>query len=207
LGVRTPLILALVLGAASLATADRLITIPLGRKVPFDNFKFDTFIEMSSGRTWDRYIGFGLTHEIEIDYHGEKIDHGPMRDTFDLSYNLISPLVNQAPGISAGVQDVLNRTRNGRRVYIATTWRQAVDNVGKGNLPFETTLGVSEGHDVRPFVGVSIPLSDQVRFLTEHDGFRIATGFEYKAFKNAFSARLIYRDQDVMFGANLTLKF
>src|SRR5579862_6276184 len=163
--VRYLLCLALAFGLATGAFADRLITIPLGRKVLFDDFKFDSFIEMSSGRTWDRYVGFGLTRQIEIDYHGEKIDHGPMRDTFDFSYNYLAPIMNQSPGISVGIQDALNRTQNGRRAYIAATWRQSVDDIGHGNLPLEATLGYSQGSSGAGFVGVSIPLSEQVRFL------------------------------------------
>ena len=54
---------------------------------------------------------------------------------------------------------------------------------------------------------MSIPISNQIRLMAEHDGFRIASGIEYRAFKNAFSARVIFRDQDVMVGANLTLHF
>src|SRR5579862_7670689 len=62
--VRCPLLLALSLGIASVAVADRLITIPLGRKIPFDDFKFDTFIDLSNGQTWDRFVGFGLTPDF-----------------------------------------------------------------------------------------------------------------------------------------------
>jgi len=205
--VRCPLLLALSLGIASVAVADRLITIPLGRKIPFDDFKFDTFIDLSNGQTWDRFVGFGLTPDFEIDYHGERIDKGPMRDTLDFSYNYLTPVINQSPGISVGVQDALNRTAERRRFYVATTWRQAVDNIGNGNLPMEITLGVAQGLELKPFVGVSLPIAESVKLLVEHDGYKLATGIEFRASKSGFGARLIVRDQEMMVGANLILRF
>lgn len=205
--VRCPLLLALSLCVASSAVADRLITIPIGRKLPYGEFKFDSFAELSNAKTWDRFIGVGITKDFEIDYHGERFANGPMRDTFNVSYNYLPPIINEAPGISVGVQDVLNRTAEGRRVYLAVTWRTAVDSIGSGNLPMDVTLGVSQGSTALPLVGISLPLGDPVRLLVEDDGFRIAAGFEFKAFKNAFAARLLVRDQDVMLGANLSLKF
>lgn len=198
--------LSLLVLAAS-ASADRLITIPLGRKIPFHQIKFDTFAELSRARSLDRFVGIGVTPEIELDYHGERIDGGPLRDTFDASYNLVAPFTGLTPGISVGLQDGLNRTRNGRRAYLAVTFRNPVDNIGNGNLPLDVTLGISQGDRTRPFLGVSIPMSESLRLQVEHDGYRIASGLEYRLFEDAFGARLIVRDQDVMAGLNFRLKF
>ncbi|MFI5385297.1 MAG: hypothetical protein ACHQ50_04165 [Fimbriimonadales bacterium] len=205
--MRRPLLIAILLGIASTALPDRLITIPLGRKITFDTFKIDGFAELSNLGTWDRFVGFGISPEFEVDYHGERIDSGPTRDTLDLSYNYVTPIMNQSPGISVGVQDALNRMRGGRRFYVAATWRQAVDTIGTGNLPLEATLGVSQGSRTLPLVGVSLPFSQDLRLLAEDDGVRIASGIEFRLFKNALGVRLIVRDQDVMVGANLTLRF
>lgn len=205
--VLRPLLLTLLVGVASNSFADRVITIPMGRKIPFRSFKIDTFEELSRGRTWDRFIGVGVSPEIEVAYHGERIANGPARDTFDVSYNYVTPIINAAPGLSVGVQDVLNRTRDHRRYYVAATWRMAVDNVGNGNLPMDVTLGISQTYRLFPMVGVSIPFSENLRLLVEDNGARIASGFELRLFKNAFGARFIVRDQTVMVGANLTLRF
>ena len=205
--MRFPLLLALTLGVASACLADRVITVPMGRKIPFRSFKIDSFAELSRARTWDRFVGVGVTPEIEVDYHGERVGGGPIRDTFDFSYNYVSPLINQAPGISVGVQDVLNRTRDGRQVYLAVTWRQAADNIGMGNVPFEVTLGISQGRRLLPLVGVNLPLTESLRLLAEDNGMRIASGIEFRALNNALRLRLIVRDQDVMAGATLTLRF
>jgi hypothetical protein len=205
--VRVPLSLALSLACASLCAADRLITIPLGRKIPFQNVKFDSFTELSSADSWDRFIGIGISPEFELDYHGERFRGGKMQDTFDFSYNYVAPIMNQAPGISVGVEDMLNRTVEGRRVYLAATWRMSVDSIGRGNLPLDATIGVSQGSRALPFVGVSIPFAQDLRFLVEDDGTRIATGFEWRGFGNMVGAKLFVRDQAVMVGANLTLRF
>ncbi|HVT10645.1 MAG TPA: hypothetical protein VHE55_00130 [Fimbriimonadaceae bacterium] len=205
--MRRPLLLALSLCLASSALADRVITVPMGRKIPFGEFKIDSFFELSNAKTWDRFVGIGVTKDFELDYYGERFANGPMRDTFNLSYNYLPPIMNESPGISVGVNDVLNRTAEGRRFYLAVTWRTAVDSIGSGNLPMDVTLGVSQGSTLLPFVGVSLPFGDPLRLLVEDDGFRIAAGVELKAFKNSFAARLLVRDQDVMLGANLTLRF
>ncbi len=202
--MRCPLSLALSLCVASFAAGDRLITIPIGRKIPFDSLKLDSFFDM---RSWDRFVGFGVTADFDIDYHGEQIDHGPMRDTFDFSYNYLAPIVDQSPGLSAGVQDLLNRTRNGRRFYVATTWRQASDTIGNGTLSLELTIGVAQGSRTLPFVGVAIPFAESLRLLTEHDGYRLASGIEVRALRGALAAKIIERDQDVLIGASLTLRF
>lgn len=204
--MRFPLIL-LACAAASAASADRLISIPLGRKIPFHEIKFDTFAELSRARTFDRFVGVGISPEFELDYHGERIDGGPMRDTLDFSYNFIPPFTGQTPGISVGVMDGLNRMRDGRRGYLAVTFRNPVDNIGNGNLPLDVTLGISQGDRTRPFVGVSIPLTEHLRMQVEHNGFRIASALEYRLFDDAFGARLVIRDDDVMGGINFRLRF
>jgi len=205
--VRFPLLLALALSVVASAAADRLITIPTGRKIPFMDIKFDSFADLSAAKNWDRFVGIGVSPEIELDYHGERFAGGPMKDTFNASYNYVPPITNQSPGLSIGVQDILNRTREGRRYFIAATWRESVDNVGSGNLPMDVTIGVSQGARALPMVGVNLPVSERFRLLVEHDGFRLAAGLEYRALKNAFGARVIVRDQSVMVGANLTLRF
>jgi hypothetical protein len=205
--VRVPLILALSLGIAGLAVADRLITIPLGRKVPFGRVKLDSFMELSPSHACDRFIGVGVSPEIEIDYHGEGSKNGPNRDTLDFSYNYVTPITNQSPGLSVGLRDIANRTRQGRQFYLAATWRMAVDTVGRGNLPLEATIGFMQGSRALPFVGVSIPFSDDLRFQVEDDGTRIAVGVEWRGFSNLVGVRAFVRDQRGFVGANLTLKF
>jgi len=201
------MLLALSLGVASTAVADRLITIPLGRKIGFDEFTVDSFVELSNGDSLDRFVGIGITQDFELDYHGERIDDGPMRDTIDFSYNYLPPIIDQLPGISVGVEDVLNRTSEGRRYYLATTWESSADNIGSGNLPVELTLGIAQGVELKPFVGASLPLGTNANFLVEHDGYRLSTGFEFHAPKSGVAARVFVRDQEVLVGANLTLRF
>lgn len=205
--MRAPLVLTLTLGVAAISFADRVITVPMGRKVPFRSFKIDTFYELSRARSFDRWVGIGISPEFEVAYRGERINGGEVRDSLDIAYNYVTPLTNQAPGISVGVQDVANRTRDGRRFYLAVTWRTAADNIGMGNVPFDVTLGLSQGDRTLPFVGVSMPFTENFRGLAESNGNRIATGFELRLFRNAFAGRLIIRDQDVMVGATLNLKF
>jgi hypothetical protein len=199
--------MALAFALVAASRADRVITVPMGRKIPFGTFKIDTFLELSRARSFDRWIGVGVSPEIELAYHGERVNGGPVRDTLDVSYNYVTPLTNQSPGISAGIQDVANRTRDGRQVYVAVTWRTAADEIGMGNVPLDVTLGIAQGDRTHPFVGASMPLSESLRLLVESNGNRIASGIDLRLFKSALAGRLVIRDRDVMVGANLTLKF
>jgi len=205
--VRCPLILALTLGVIATSSAERLITIPLGRKIPFGAVEIDSLFEISNGDTWDRYIGFGITPDFELDYHGERIDQGPMRDTFDLSYNYLPPITDQLPGISFGVEDALNRTVEGRRYYLVTTWRESAENVGGGGGPLELTLGIAQGSQLKPLIGASLPLGENAGLLVEDDGYYLSAGFELHAPKSGLAGRLIVRNQEVLVGANLSLRF
>ncbi len=189
------------------ASADWLIGIPIGRKIPYRQVKVDFLSELSRSRSLERRIGVGITPELEVDYHGERLNGGTLRDTLDAQYNFIAPFTGTAPGISFGILDALNRTADGRRVYAVVTFRNAVDNIGNGNLPLDVSLGVSQGDRARAFVGVSLPLSDNLRAQVEHDGFRLSSAIEYRLFDNALGARIAVRETDVLVGANFTLRF
>lgn len=202
--MRSLLALALLLATSAAVQADRLISIPLGSKVTFGSMRWETFAELSRARTWDRYLAVGITKEYEIAYHGERIDDGPMRDTFDFAYQYIAPITDTFPGISVGVQDVLNRTRDGRRAYFAATFRQSLEGL---SAPAEVTLGMAQGRHLQAFVGVAFPLHPNFRILAEDNGERIASGVEFLAFDGALGGRILVRDQDLMVGATLTVKF
>ena len=155
--------------------------------------------------TRDRYFAYAPLTGIEFGLRQRMRPGESGHTTFDFAYNLIAPVASLSPGISVGMLDGLNETPDGRRTYIAFTFRQLLD-VGDKGANGEATMGVQFGHINSGFVGVSLPLSTNARFLVEHNGVRISTGFEL-AFARTARARVITQEGTLLLGLNLSHRF
>lgn len=198
-----PLVL---IGASTVARADKLITIPTGTKITLNTVKLEGLFEQSRNRNSRYYIGTGLTDAIDAHITGEVFDGRRMRTSLDFSYNYIPPIIGIGPGISVGVQDVLNVTRDGRRFFLAITTREGFADSVSGLVPAEFTFGGYFGAVNAPFVGVVLPFTDYVKFLAEFNGQRINAGVEVKPTPN-IGLRAIFERRDVLLGAQITLRF
>jgi hypothetical protein len=162
------------------AEADHLIHIPLGKKVPSGTFR------MSFGSAQDDFtqlhcnLDVGLGDYVDASLRTDDINPSDRKLAVDLSYNILSPVTGFSPGISFGVQDVADRTTDGRRYYFATTFKVDLEVEQLAYNPAEVTMGVLSGRYTNPFVGVMLPFAPQWRAKFEHDGIRINTGFEYR---------------------------
>lgn len=125
--------------------------------------------------------------------------------TFDLGYNFVAPIPGFTPGISFGIQDVMNKTDDGRRPYMAVTFRPTFMTIN-GDFPADITLGAYIAANRSVFVSGSLPFSKEFRFLFEHNGFRLASGFEVRPMPE-FAIRLLYRGNDVLGGVMLSKGF
>jgi hypothetical protein len=184
---------------AAMAQADRLIYIPTARKIPFRTIRYELRAEPRVQGEIEHYVGFGLTTSFELELRSQNLRLDRPEGTFDLTYNYLSPLTGLTPGFSVGIQDVLDRTDDGRKGFLAITFREGFLAIG-GEFPADLTLGISyvQGR-VYPMVGASIPFSQSVRVLAEHDGFRISVGFEVKP-SRPLALRLIVRDKNALLG-------
>lgn len=177
--MRRTAVIALV-ALAAIGQADRLITIPTARKIPFETVRYEFRAEPTSDGQTENLLGFGITNSFDGELRTFQDRHGKAITTGDLAYNYISPIAGFTPGFSAGFQDVANQTATGRRFFVATTFRQQLTTLD-GDYPADITIGFFGAKRSYAFVGVQIPFSKDFHFLAEHDGTRIATGFEYKA--------------------------
>ncbi|MDX2065683.1 MAG: hypothetical protein SFX74_08085 [Fimbriimonadaceae bacterium] len=173
----------LLLSAVSSAYADRLISIPVGRKVPLGTIRSELFFEPHRGGTSEYYFAAGLSREIELEYRTQRLRFQDVREAIDLSYNFLAPVSDLSPGISVGVQDLFNRTNDRRRVYAALTYRQS-SPTGDGDQPADLTIGAYAGENSSAFVGWSQPLSASFRLLADHNGYRLSAGFEYRPIRD-----------------------
>ncbi len=191
--------------ATSLASADRLIDIPIARKVPLGEFRLEGQLEASRGRTQRYFLATGLTQNLDVELRTERLNRHSTTGTFDVGYNIQPPLVNLSPGISVGVQDALDITRDGRRGYLAVTFRDGLDTSAQ-NAYVDTTLGIRVGRETLPFVGVDLPLESRVHALFEHNGKRLAACIELKPMP-MLNLRFIFERNDTLISAQLTHKF
>ncbi|MBC8066366.1 MAG: hypothetical protein H7Y17_16160 [Chlorobia bacterium] len=203
--MRTLLPLALI-GLSATAFADRLITIPTGTKIKLNTIKAEGIWEQSRARSSRYYLGAGLTDAIDAQFTGERFEGERFRSSFDISYNYIPPIIGVGPGVSFGVQDVLNVTNDGRRYFIAITTRQGFADSVSGSIPAEFTLGAYFGSVTAPFIGVMLPFTDYVRVLAEYNGRRINAGVEIRP-TNDIALRAIFERKDLLIGAQVTIKF
>jgi hypothetical protein len=194
------------LALAALASADRLIYIPTARKIPFGSFKYEIRGEPRVQGEFENYLGVGLTTAWEIAFQSSNLGLDRQVGSVDLSYNLLSPITGFTPGFSFGIQDLFNRTSDGRRPYFVTTFKEGFYVIG-GEVPGEITIGISGVKKrIYPLVGVSIPFSNEVRLLAEHDGMRISAGAEVRPIRS-LGVRFIVREKSSLFGLQFQARF
>jgi hypothetical protein len=198
--VRTAVFVSLAL-AASVACAERQLYIPTARKLSTGTVKYELRYD-TRDRSSEQYLGIGATSFWEVElYNREHRDA-----TFDLTYNLISPITDLAPGLAFGFQDVLDETEGGRRPFAVATFRQGFYTIG-GEQPADFTLGITYLHKrLSPLVGASIPFSDKVRLIAEHDGDGVAAGLEFQPVE-PLTLKFIVRENRGLLGLSYRAHF
>lgn len=167
----------LVVACAATATSDRLILIPTGTKLPFRTFRLERLFDTDLNDSRNQYYGVGIGKSFDAALVTD--DHGK-HATLDFAYSYLDPVVNYAPGLTVGMVDALDRTTEGRRMFVAVTYRSGLDGVFNASTPAEATLGAWFGSRNAFFAGVSLPMSRSFRILVEHDALRPAIGLEFK---------------------------
>lgn len=191
---------------ASVAWADRLIGIPTGSKVPLGDARIGFLQQLGDRERWSAYCGFGITKAFDGEVTAERAGKGSTVSSCNLAYNLVAPLINYTPGISIGVVDLLNRTDDGRGLYVAVTYRLSAEETQMFSAPVELTLGVGVGAFHGAFVGLVLPFSNGVRGVFEHDSRRISAGLEWRPL-SGLAIRYGVRDDQGFASATVSLRF
>lgn len=203
--MRALLPLALV-GLSTTAFADRLITVPTATKIRLNTIKVEGLLEQSRGRSQKYYLGTGVTDAIDLEFTSERFNGNNLRTSFDVAYNVLPPLPGYGPGVSVGVQDTLGVTRDGRRFYLAITTKEGDADTVSGWVSLEYTIGMYFGAVTSPFVGLSIPFTPYVKFLSEYNGRRVNAGVEIRPTQD-IGLRAIFERKNVLVGAQVTVRF
>ncbi|MBL8087783.1 MAG: hypothetical protein JNM85_06900 [Chthonomonas sp.] len=108
-------------------------------------------------------------------------DERGRRASVDLAYQFLIPFPDAIPGISIGVVDLPNRTRDGRSLYLVATWQFGLQGESNGNVPAELTLGGGTGRYRGLLFGMKLPLTDRFSLTSQHDSRDLRAGFEFQA--------------------------
>jgi hypothetical protein len=193
------------LALAALAPADRVITVPTARKIPAGTVRYEFRGQAVGSGVRENLLGIGLNQFYELEMRTSSLYGKEEKGTFDFSYNVVAPIPEISPGISFGVQDVLDETEDRRRYYGAITFRPIFSTVN-GDVAGEVTLGIIQGEYTHPFVGAVVPFSREFRLLAEHNGFRPAAGFEVRP-RADLGLRFQVREGRTLVGLQYTRKF
>jgi hypothetical protein len=190
---------------ASVASADRLVNVPTARPLGKNAIRFEYLGGLNNSTAEEQFVAFSVLNGLEFEVRRRIRPEESGRSTFDLGYNILSPVASTAPGISVGVLDGLGETLDGRRAFIALTFRELLD-VGEVSENGDVTLGYQTGSLSGLFVGISLPFSGRTRMIVEHNGARLTSGFETNLVKG-LDARLFIQDQLLLGGIIFSRKF
>ncbi|MFZ4507417.1 MAG: hypothetical protein ACOYON_06950 [Fimbriimonas sp.] len=179
--MRLPL-LVMVCGLASLASADRLINVPTARKVLKGIARYEISYQGAADESVMHRLAYGVDSSVDVEFRTGVLSDPRLNSTFNAGYQYLAAVPGVSPGISMGIVDALNRSDEGRKLFVALTFREAVYTpTGESNL--DITLGVFALARSAGFVGLYLPFTREVAILAEHDGLDISAGFEYRPAK------------------------
>ncbi len=191
---------------ASVGFADRIILVPTGTKLLHKQVRIEFMGENRTENRYSTFLGVGLTKDIELELQLTRFDRDVSLGTFNLSYQFTPAIVDTAPGLAFGVQDAMDRTREGRMYYMSLTYRLGLDGEFNSRTPLELTCGGGFGRRSGVFFGVMIPFTWSFRVLAEHDLRRFTSGIEYQPI-HGLGLRAMFRDQETLFGVRFTKRF
>lgn len=204
LSVRLRLI-SILLAAASLASADRLLTLQTARKLTIGTYRAEYLGEFGHGRTQLGYLAAGIDKSWEVEFRAERFGSESIKSTADLVYNLVSPLAGISPGAAFGIQDVAGTSRDGRQLFGCFTFREEEDTP-RGSIYEDTTIGLLVGRKTTPYLAESFPFSPEFRLLLEVSGIRAQAGVELRPVRN-LGLKVIAREQDLLGSVSYTVRF
>lgn len=189
-----------------MAAADRLVDIPLGRKLLLGSVRIRAGAIVGDRSSGELRAGTGVFDSYEVDIELSRRGDASWRSTFDLSYNVAPPITDIAPGLSLGILDVLDETEGRRAGYLAFTQRFGNYGEQNQNTSTEVTLGFWTRSSGLIFVGASLPVWDRLLILAEGSGENVLAGFEARPFPG-FSLRWLAERPGQRLQATLQVRF
>lgn len=194
-----------VLLTAGSVFADRIFLVPTGKRLTRNLVRAEFMSELSRDRSM-AWLGTGIGESFELELTGEKLTSDNYEMSFDASYNFLVPVTDFMPGVSFGVQDVLNETERGRGLYAAVTYRIGNYDEHNQDVPTEVTFGFWDRNEGLLFAGAKLPFSEHFKLLVEHDSLQFTAGIELSPYR-ASSFKVMFRESEVLVGFSFQSKF
>ncbi len=191
---------------AATASADRLFLLPVGKHIPFGSARLEHTFDGSDSRTNQSWLGFGVTNIFDMAISYEEFSGRNRVGSVDFAYNYTTPITDFGPGLSVGVRDALNETRDGRYYYIAMTKYVGLQGELNQDVPLEFTVGYAAGSRNGLFGGATVPLTYFFRFVTEFTKDGVTSGLEARPFRD-FSVKWMHREQQSLWSLGWTTRF
>jgi len=199
-------LLLIVLLLSGLAHADRLILAPLGKKIPYGTIRLEHLFDQAERDSYRTAMAVGVTESIDAELTYENRNDRRRVLSYDVSYNVLPPLTNFAPGISVGLRDGVGKSQDGRFAYLAATYRFGQLGRYSQDTSAEVTLGLSQGDRSSAFVGVLMPFRESFRMMVEHDTRRVSGGFEFRPHRDVW-VRWIHRSDESLWSVTLVSRW
>lgn len=192
------------LALSASASADRLINTPVATKIPARSVRLEFMQGLNNRAVVRESLLYAVDETFEIEARRFR-SQGREDTTFDVYATIISPFKGYAPGIAVGVRDILGETNDGRRGWVAVTFREAFQ-VGELERGADITIGGFIGTRGSALLALSIPLGPDLRFLAENDGIRLTAGVQYSPIRN-LDLRIYAEDQTTLGSFRYSLRF
>ena len=187
------------------AGAERLFNIPTASKTKIGDYKFGVRYNQHRFKDYEGQIGFGISDSIDAEATTERIGNRTT-SSMNLSYNLLTAFPDLAPGLSIGLRDILDNSRQGRSAYFAFTFKVNQFGTYNQNTPLEVTIGAATGGMDGMFFGAMIPFVDQFRLIAEHDTLGMQAGLEIRPTKD-LSIQWMFRREKTQLGFGWSMRF
>jgi hypothetical protein len=188
---------------AAASWGERLFRIPTGFILSKGEFRLEFDSPFHSSQIHHEWLQYGITDHFELQMSS---DSGPgidSRQGLDIAYNILPPILEELPGISLGVRDLFDRTDQGRSYYLVTTFRTALENSPAGEKQLFLHFGYGVGGIKGVFVGLDLPLANNLSVQAEHDSRQISAGLLWNPAK-ALGIRLFMQDQRAAWGVTFS---
>ena len=186
------------------AWADRLIEVPVATKLMAGSVRLEGAYGLTDTAVRRTSLLYAVDDTLEIEAR-QLSSRGRDDTTLDLYATIISPFKGYAPGFAVGMKDAFNATSDGRRAWVAVTFREPFQ-VGEYERGADLTIGAFIGTHGSPLLGFSLPFGPDLRLLVEHDGYRLSAGFNYAPVRN-LEVRLFTQDRTALGSLRYSYRF
>lgn len=202
--MRTAILLCTI-ALSNFANADRILNLPIARTIGFRNVRYESFAYTNTVGNSDQFLAFSPIQNWEIEARQQRRPNFGSRETFDFQRNLLPAFVSTSPGISVGMLDTMNNTLEGRRGFVALTFKELLE-VSEAGEPGEVTLGYQFGRRTSGFVGGTLAISSRTRLFFEHNGQALTVGADSEILPK-LKVRMFTTENTLGFSINYTVRF